>query len=91
MIAGMLLGAALFAAGWALGYSLGRSHRRLRQPALVKPICGCNHTMGKHVDKTGACNFSSFDPNLDKIFQCSCLNYDGPVPLDAYYAPEIIG
>jgi hypothetical protein len=77
-----------------LGYILGAHTRRkakLKDPA---PICGCEHHRSFHDLETGVCHAvikgrylgeGEYAPDAE----CTCRKYHGPLPLDAYYAPEI--
>lgn len=92
----MLVGGGLTGAGVLLGRLLPNREKPRSQPTIENPRC-CEHSFGKHDSKTGKCNGeirrSRYDSKGlrigDEWVSCRCLNYDGPRPLDSYYAPEI--
>jgi hypothetical protein len=80
------------------GLLLGRFlPSRSSKPTMESPRC-CQHPFGQHDPKTQACNaeihrhkYSSTGAHVgNEYVSCPCLNYDGPRPLDSYYAPEIM-
>ena len=96
MIVEMLVGGGLTGAGVLLGRVLPNRKRAGSQPTIENPRC-CEHSFGEHDPKTGKCNGEirrvKYSPDGASLgyhyFPCRCLNYDGPRPLDSYYAPEI--
>ena len=94
MIIEMLAGGGLTAAGVLLGRLLPRGKSAL--PTIENPRC-CAHSFGQHDPKRGACNAEIRRDKYDSLGEdvgyeyvpCPCVNYDGPRPLEAYYANEI--
>jgi hypothetical protein len=73
-----------------LGYTLGKGRRKPRPivQALPRPECDCGHARSYHTDLTGKCNYSHWDPWDAMQKHCTCLNYDGPIPLPEVIAAE---
>lgn len=98
----MIEGAIILLAGLVAGW-LARGARREKSPETVTAVCGCTHARSMHVDGTGKCmeigvdSYWEYSPKTDdqvmkhKEYPCSCQLYDGPEPLQGYYAPEIEG
>lgn len=95
----MLEGALILLAGILLGIGVRSLPARRRAPKPVEAVCGCTHHHSMHDPETGACNASVAVSKYDKYGtwvgkeykSCACLQYSGPLPLPAYYAPEIAG
>ncbi|OIV36763.1 hypothetical protein BIV57_14610 [Mangrovactinospora gilvigrisea] len=75
-------------------------HRKALAEADRQPeaICGCGHHLAKH-DRAGHCHEMEqraveWDANQRPIrfeaAQCTCQQYVGPRPLEAYYAEPLI-
>ncbi|ASU86296.1 hypothetical protein CDO52_18410 [Nocardiopsis gilva YIM 90087] len=61
-----------------------------------QPICGCGHHLVFHDQKTKMCQAQVVIPGRwtgqtgGTYRQCMCQGYRGPVPLDEYYAPDLL-
>lgn len=92
----LLLGGGLVGAGVLLGRLLPNRKKTGSQPTIENPRC-CEHSFGKHDPKTGVCNAETRRNKYDSLGEdvgyeyvpCPCRSYDGPRPLEAYYANEI--
>lgn len=91
----MIEGALILLAGILIGRFLPGRRRRPKPPMPVKPICGCEHSVGFHADGVGPCAWvgekryrsgvGAFTP------RCTCLKYVGPIPMPELFAQEIGG
>ncbi|MFC4868013.1 MULTISPECIES: hypothetical protein [Streptomonospora] len=67
------------------------------KPATPQPICGCGHHLVFHDQETKMCQAQVVIPGRwvgqsgGTYRPCKCQGYRGPVPVDEYYAPDIIG
>jgi hypothetical protein len=90
----MLAGAAIV---WG-SMLVNRLAPRRREPKPVKPICGCKHGIGFHADKAGACSFTAnqhqgYDKNGAAVYanvRCTCLHYDGPIPVESMFSTPLL-
>lgn len=99
VLAYLLVGVFFGAAVMACGFALGTERERARKPQPVEapsPICaGCGHGRSFHKDGTGHCGHRHSDSwegvfvRRDRVFTCPCLAYDGPQPIQPFYAPDI--
>ncbi len=85
---GEIVGAVISVISLAAGYGLGRMRRSNLAPKTPKLECSCNHGLSFHDKKTSRCHGWSkmigYEPD-----QCTCRQYDGPVPYDTYVAREL--
>lgn len=65
-------------------------------PRTPQPICGCGHHLVFHDHKNKACQAQVVIPGRwtgeqsSAYRKCMCQGYRGPVPVDEFYAPDII-
>ncbi|TDQ45986.1 hypothetical protein [Actinorugispora endophytica] len=65
-------------------------------PRTPQPVCGCGHHLVFHENKTKTCQAQVVIPgrwtgeNSNSYRKCMCQGYRGPVPVDEYYAPDIL-
>lgn len=61
-----------------------------------QPLCGCGHHLVFHDQETKKCQAQVVIPGRwtgqqsSAYRQCMCQGYRGPVPLDEYYAPDLL-
>jgi hypothetical protein len=79
------------AAGAILDRLISRFPRGRGLPKPKPPRCSCNHAPAFHDPETSRCHFTWFEEinYRDKELQCACRKYDGPQPLEEYFAGEI--
>ncbi|MFW5419242.1 hypothetical protein J0910_21730 [Nocardiopsis sp. CNT-189] len=66
--------------------------------ANPQPICGCGHHIVFHDQRSKLCQAQVVIPgrwtgqgSADGVYrQCKCQGYRGPIPLDEYYAPDLL-
>lgn len=57
------------------------------------PTCGCRHGLWAHDSKTNACTVAVERSMRDgartwnEYFQCACVHYVGPIPLEDIWTP----
>ncbi|WP_461001736.1 hypothetical protein [Streptomonospora sediminis] len=101
-----VMGAAIALGGVMIGRMIPRRNQQPAppppQPAVAtksstpQPICGCGHHLVFHDQETKMCQAQVVIPGRwvgergGTYRQCMCQGYRGPVPLDEYYAPDII-
>lgn len=59
---------------------------------VKKAVCECSHESSKHTEREGCREvlFKTVDGvETNKSFYCRCARYTGPLPLPAYYAPDL--
>lgn len=88
-IGAMMLGAFLVLLGIGIGMLIAEHlPKRSRDSKGPAPVCSCGHTRAFHKPvadgKASRCN-----DKYGRWDACRCLSYDGPIPLETYYAPEI--
>lgn len=89
-----LTGAAVAVA--AVRYGERRAHRtatRALPPPTPKPVCdGCEHGRSYHHNGTGVCGHRTVRRlnGVQQSMPCTCRGYDGPQPMQPYYAPELM-
>jgi hypothetical protein len=78
------------------------ARRDRRQPSIPaaprtpQPICGCGHHLVFHDKDSKMCQAQVVIPGRwtgqsgGTYRQCMCQGYRGPVPLDEYYAPDLL-
>jgi hypothetical protein len=84
--------------GVAVGAALGSAWTRVRlggtsvSTAATKPICGCSHSRGMHLEGKGECQGRrKLSANgIAEWLKCGCSMYDGPVPITEYYSPPML-
>jgi hypothetical protein len=82
----MLVGGGLLFIGFFTGFIIGRRSRAAVKPAVLK--CGCGHTRGSHKDgKRCQAQWTVHINYQDRWVQCSCHQYDGPVPISDLFTP----
>ncbi|TQN31432.1 hypothetical protein FHX37_1335 [Haloactinospora alba] len=61
-----------------------------------QPICGCGHHLVFHDRETKMCQAQVVIPgrwtgqSSSSYRSCMCQGYRGPVPVDEYYAPDLL-
>ncbi|GAA4910958.1 hypothetical protein [Streptomonospora salina] len=66
------------------------------RPSTPQPICGCGHNLVFHDHETKRCQAQVVIPGRwvgqsgGTYRPCMCQGYRGPVPVDEYYAPDIV-
>ncbi|PSK82602.1 hypothetical protein CLV63_14215 [Murinocardiopsis flavida] len=65
-------------------------------PRSPKPMCGCGHHLVFHDHENKRCQAQVVIPgkwtgqSASSYRPCMCQGYRGPVPLDEYYAPDLL-
>ncbi|MFC4563365.1 hypothetical protein ACFO4E_15990 [Nocardiopsis mangrovi] len=65
-------------------------------PRTPQPICGCGHHLVFHDQQSKLCQAQVVIPGrwtgqtAGSYRQCMCQGYRGPVPVDEYYAPDLL-
>jgi hypothetical protein len=78
----MIEGALIALAGVLVGRFLPG---RRRKTAEIKAICGCKHARSFH-ENGGKCkHLTAFDQN-----RCPCQHYDGPLPVEQFFATPML-
>ncbi|GAA3757831.1 hypothetical protein HDA32_001836 [Spinactinospora alkalitolerans] len=101
----LVIGAAIALGGVLVGRVLPnrRSGRQPQQhqavtapPRTPQPMCGCGHHLVFHDAEKRICQAQVVIPgrwtgeNSGSYRKCMCQGYRGPVPVDEYYAPDIV-
>lgn len=102
----LVLGAALALGGVLIGRVLPRrsatSAHQDQQAAVTagqrtpQPICGCGHHLVFHDQEKKMCQAQVVIPGRwtgqagGSYRQCMCQGYRGPLPVDEYYAPDLL-
>ncbi|MDS1268807.1 hypothetical protein RIF23_00700 [Lipingzhangella sp. LS1_29] len=101
----LVTGAAIALSGVVLGRLLAGRRRqpaRGHRSALTGPsgtpqaICGCGHHLVFHDNETRKCRAQVIIPGRwtgergDSHHTCVCQGYRGPMPVDEYFAPDIM-
>ncbi|QBI54765.1 hypothetical protein [Streptomonospora litoralis] len=101
----LVLGAALALGGVMIGRLLPRRRPSApsappavpAKPSTPQPICGCGHHLVFHNRESKLCQAQVVIPGRwvgqsgGSYRPCMCQGYRGPVPVDEYYAPDIMG
>ncbi|MUL43565.1 hypothetical protein FZ103_20730 [Streptomonospora sp. PA3] len=102
----LVLGAAIALGGVMIGRMLPRRRQQpapppqpavAAKPSTPQPICGCGHHLVFHEHETKRCQAQVVIPGRwvgqsgGTYRPCMCQGYRGPVPVDEYYAPDILG
>ncbi|GLU49069.1 hypothetical protein [Nocardiopsis ansamitocini] len=67
-----------------------------QRPPTPQPMCGCGHHLVFHDHEKKVCQAQVVIPgkwtgeNANSYRKCMCQGYRGPVPVDEYYAPDIL-
>ncbi|MDA8368468.1 MAG: hypothetical protein M0026_01180 [Nocardiopsaceae bacterium] len=101
----LVLGAAIAFGGIMIGRLLPRrssqptQHPHQAVPAAPRdpqPICGCGHHLVFHDHDSKMCQAQVVIPGRwtgqsgGTYRKCMCQGYRGPIPLDEYYAPDLL-
>ncbi|MBV2366278.1 hypothetical protein ACFPZ0_18340 [Streptomonospora nanhaiensis] len=100
----LVVGAAIALGGVMIGRLLPRRSPAPHPPPAVaaaprtpQPICGCGHHLVFHDQESKLCQAQVVIPGRwvgqsgGTYRQCMCQGYRGPMPVDEYYAPDILG
>ncbi|WP_344966909.1 hypothetical protein [Salinactinospora qingdaonensis] len=102
----LVVGACIALGGVAVGRMMSnRSGRKQAQQAAVEPprqhtpqpICGCGHHLVFHDTENKVCQAQVVIPgrwtgqSSNSYRKCMCQGYRGPMPVDEYYAPDLLG
>ncbi len=66
------------------------------QQRTPQPICGCGHHLVFHEHESKRCQAQVVIPgrwtgqNSSTYQTCICQGYRGPMPVDEYYAPDLL-
>lgn len=89
----LIVGAGILAVGYLAGHLVGRRRRRAIGAATAA-ICGCGHPLSHHDAESGECHFEvrrRYSHTGEVEFRpCTCRRYDGPQPLESFFAPTIL-
>ncbi len=102
----LVVGAAIGLAGVFVGRMLPRRETDRRrslpeqhpppQSRTPQPVCGCGHHLVFHDQQNKLCQAQVIIPgrwtgqHAGTYAQCKCQGYRGPVPVDEYYAPDLL-
>lgn len=101
----LVVGAAIALGGVMIGRMIPRRQQPPppQRPAVPansgapQPICGCGHHLVFHEHESKRCQAQVVIPGRwvgqsgGTYRPCMCQGYRGPVPVDEYYAPDILG
>ncbi|MFC7327403.1 hypothetical protein [Marinactinospora rubrisoli] len=101
----LVIGAAIALGGVLVGRALpnrrpGRPQPRqavAAAPRSPQPICGCGHHLVFHDAEKRLCQAQVVIPGRwtgeqsSSYRKCMCQGYRGPLPVDEYYAPDLLG
>lgn len=98
----LVLGGTIALAGVMVGRLMRSRQRATQRPEVEaprpqpQPMCGCGHHLVFHDTKTRICQAQVVIPGRwtgqygGTYRKCMCQGYRGPMPLEEYYAPDLL-
>ena len=94
----LLAGGGLVAISYIAGVISGRIRRRITIDKDPDPICGCNHHLAMHDERTGRCSETVKTPSkyngggnaiAYEYMPCTCRRYVGPQVVETFIHPHL--
>ena len=94
----LLTGGGLVAISYISGFISGRLRRRTSIQKDPEPICGCDHHLAMHDERTGRCSEMVRTPSkyngvgapiAYQYLPCTCRRYVGPQVVETFFHPRL--